>query len=123
MHVLNQVASCVRGLLIANVHRITLIWAATQVVNELRLECAGKDATGRARTPTAVAWSLQRYLIFAILCCIPGKPLPILPDMACHKKKAMLPHVAVYIPCCVPGKMSLPTLSMSWKYDHCLSAR
>jgi hypothetical protein len=63
-----------------------LIWATTQVVNELRLECAGKDAIGRARTPTAVAWSLQRYLIFAILCCIPGKPLPILPHMACHRK-------------------------------------
>ena len=43
-----------------------------QVVNELRLECAGKDDIGRARSPAAVAWSLQRYLIFAILCCIPG---------------------------------------------------
>ena len=43
-----------------------------QVVNELRRECAGKDNLGRARTSPAVAWSLQRYLIFAILCCIPG---------------------------------------------------
>lgn len=44
-----------------------------QVVNELRLECAGKDIIGRGRSPAAVAWSLQRYLIFAILCCIPGE--------------------------------------------------
>ena len=43
-----------------------------QVVNELRRECAGKDKVGRPRNSPAVAWSLQRYLIFAILCCIPG---------------------------------------------------
>ncbi|CAL5226027.1 g8835 [Coccomyxa viridis] len=44
-----------------------------QVVKELRRECAGKDNLGRARSSPAVAWSLQRYLIFAILCCIPDR--------------------------------------------------
>ncbi|CAL5226021.1 g8828 [Coccomyxa viridis] len=47
--------------------------SSMQVVNELRRECAGKDNLGRARTSPAVAWSLQRYLIFAILCCIPDR--------------------------------------------------
>ena len=51
---------------------LDLLGMCLQVVNELRLECAGKDDTGRTRSPAAVAWSLQRYLIFAILCCIPG---------------------------------------------------
>ena len=46
--------------------------SSMQVVKELRRECAGKDNLGRARSSPAVAWSLQRYLIFAILCCIPG---------------------------------------------------
>ena len=44
-----------------------------QVVQELRLECAALDQSKRARAPTAVAWSLQRYLIFAILSCIPDR--------------------------------------------------
>ncbi|BDA51332.1 hypothetical protein COCOBI_18-2090 [Coccomyxa sp. Obi] len=43
------------------------------VVQELRKECAGRDANGRRREGTAVAWSLQRYLIFAILSCIPDR--------------------------------------------------
>ena len=44
------------------------------MVNELRLECAERDSIGRKRTGAAVAWSLQRYLIFALLSCIPGTP-------------------------------------------------
>lgn len=42
-------------------------------VQELRRECAGRSATGSRRAPTAVAWSLQRYLIFAILSSIPDR--------------------------------------------------
>lgn len=45
-----------------------------QVVSELRSECAALDSQGRKRTGAAVAWSLQRYLIFALLSCIPGAP-------------------------------------------------
>ena len=44
-----------------------------QVVQELRLECAALDRQKRARAPTAVAWSLQRYLVFAILSSIPDR--------------------------------------------------
>ncbi|EFN54907.1 hypothetical protein CHLNCDRAFT_135039 [Chlorella variabilis] len=33
-----------------------------QVCAELRLECAARDPNGRHRKPSAVAWSLQRYL-------------------------------------------------------------
>ena len=46
--------------------------ALAQVVQELKRECAGRDSIGRRREGSAVAWSLQRYLIFAILACIPG---------------------------------------------------
>ena len=46
-----------------------------QVVQELKRECAGRDSQGRLREGSAVAWSLQRYLVFAILSCIPGERL------------------------------------------------
>ena len=44
----------------------------SQVVQELKRECAGRDSQGRQREGSAIAWSLQRYLVFAILSCIPG---------------------------------------------------
>lgn len=40
---------------------------------ELRHECAALDSTGRRRSEAAVAWSLQKYLIFAILSCVPDR--------------------------------------------------
>ncbi|GAB4819278.1 hypothetical protein N2152v2_006324 [Parachlorella kessleri] len=43
------------------------------VVQELRRECAGRDSLGRVRSPASVAWSLQRYLMFAILSCVPDR--------------------------------------------------
>lgn len=42
---------------------------------ELKKECAALDAEGGVRPPKAVAWSLQRYLVLAILSCVPGEPL------------------------------------------------
>ncbi len=45
----------------------------TQVVQQLKAECAGLDQQGRARPPQQVASSLQRYLMFAILACIPDR--------------------------------------------------
>jgi hypothetical protein len=44
-----------------------------RVCGELRQECAALDSTGRKRADTAVAWSLQRYLIFAIFSCVPDR--------------------------------------------------
>ena len=44
-------------------------------VQELRLECAGRNHMGSLRVRSAVAWSLQRYLIFAILSSIPDRSL------------------------------------------------
>jgi len=44
-----------------------------QLVQELRKECAGLDHRGRPRKPHDVAHSLQTYLIFAILSCIPDR--------------------------------------------------
>lgn len=44
-----------------------------QVCAELRLECAARDPNGRHRKPSAVAWSLQRYLVFSILSCVPDR--------------------------------------------------
>ena len=41
--------------------------------SELRMECAALDVGGRRRSEASVAWSLQRYLIFAILSCIPDR--------------------------------------------------
>ena len=43
-----------------------------QLVEALKHEIAGRDGLGRKRTPAMVAWSLQRYLLFGILSCIPG---------------------------------------------------
>ena len=43
------------------------------LVAELRTECAGLEGRGRARTPASVAWSLQKYLMFAILACVPDR--------------------------------------------------
>lgn len=45
------------------------LWA----VDELRRECGARDAAGGRRSETAVAWALQRYLIFAILACVPDR--------------------------------------------------
>ena len=45
------------------------------VVAELRQECAATDSHGKLRKRNHVAWSLQRYLIFAILSCVPGVAL------------------------------------------------
>ena len=44
-----------------------------QTVQELRRECAGRNHLGALRPRSAVAWSLQRYLIFAILSSIPDR--------------------------------------------------
>ncbi|KAL3135319.1 hypothetical protein ABBQ32_007514 [Trebouxia sp. C0010 RCD-2024] len=44
-----------------------------QTVQELRRECAGRNDLGALRPRSAVAWSLQRYLIFAILSSIPDR--------------------------------------------------
>ena len=43
------------------------------VVDALREECAALDKDGRRRSPSAVAWSVQRYLIFGILSCVPDR--------------------------------------------------
>ena len=44
-----------------------------QTVHELRRECAGRAENGSKRPRSAVAWSLQRYLIFAILSSVPDR--------------------------------------------------
>ncbi len=81
-----------------------------QVVKELRRECAGKDNLGRARSSPAVAWSLQRYLIFAILCCIPGiitaalGPLASTPSTACLVVLCFVAH-------CKPTVFSVAVLA------------
>jgi hypothetical protein len=50
-------------------------WPAyLNAVEALREEAlAGRDAHGRLRSRRAVAWSLQQYLIFSILACIPDR--------------------------------------------------
>ncbi len=44
-----------------------------RTVQELRKECAGRNHLGSKRARSAVAWSLQCYLIFAILSSIPDR--------------------------------------------------
>lgn len=68
---------------------------AVQVVQELRKECGGRDSTGRQRQSSAVAWSLQRYLIFAILSCIPGA-------RACLSRRPLHGHLATIAYCLLP---------------------
>ncbi|GBF97947.1 hypothetical protein Rsub_10620 [Raphidocelis subcapitata] len=43
------------------------------LIRELREECAGLTSTGGPRSPKEVALALQRYLVFAILSCIPDR--------------------------------------------------
>lgn len=43
-----------------------------EATEQLRLECAGRTHLGQYRRASAVAWSLQRFLIFAILTSVPG---------------------------------------------------
>lgn len=43
------------------------------VVEELRRECGALNERGKRRSDAAVAWSLQRYLMFAILACVPDR--------------------------------------------------
>ncbi|KAG1654661.1 hypothetical protein FOA52_003818 [Chlamydomonas sp. UWO 241] len=44
-----------------------------KTVRLLRAECAGLDGQGRPRGADKVAMSLQRYLMFAILACVPDR--------------------------------------------------
>ena len=44
-----------------------------RVVSELHKECAARDSIGKLKSRNHVAWCLQRYLIFGILSCVPGK--------------------------------------------------
>lgn len=44
-----------------------------RTVQELQRECAGRNHQGAKRNRSAVAWSLQRYLIFAILSSTPDR--------------------------------------------------
>jgi len=43
------------------------------LVEHLKLECAPLDVNGKARSERDVAMSVQRYLLFAILACIPDR--------------------------------------------------
>jgi len=43
------------------------------LVAELKSECAALEERGRARAPAAVAWSLQKYLMFAVLASVPDR--------------------------------------------------
>lgn len=43
------------------------------LVEHLKLECAPLDANGKVRSERDVAMSVQRYLLFAILACIPDR--------------------------------------------------
>ena len=43
------------------------------VVEELRREAGAVNDRGRRRSDAAVAWSLQKYLMFAILACVPDR--------------------------------------------------
>ena len=43
------------------------------LVSKLKAECAGRNWSGKSRNDQQVALSLQRYLIFAIMSCIPDR--------------------------------------------------
>ena len=43
------------------------------LVEHLKLECAPLDASGKERSARDVAMSVQRYLLFAILACVPDR--------------------------------------------------
>ena len=43
------------------------------ICEELKKECTERTEKGRKRSPKAVAWSFQKYLIFSIFSCIPDR--------------------------------------------------
>ena len=43
------------------------------LVQRLKSECSPKNHLGQSRSPSAVAWSVQKYLIFGILSCVPDR--------------------------------------------------
>lgn len=43
------------------------------LVQKLKLECSPKYQLGSSRSKSAVAWSVQKYLIFGILSCVPDR--------------------------------------------------
>lgn len=43
------------------------------LVQKLKLECSPKNYAGYKRSASAVAWSVQKYLIFGILSCVPDR--------------------------------------------------
>lgn len=69
-----------------------------QVCAELRLECAARDPNGRHRKPSAVAWSLQRYLVFSILSCVPDR----------QARTVRCLHTTVFSLCKVCGSCTAP---------------
>ena len=44
-----------------------------RLCGELRRECGSLTHNGKKRSDAAVAYSLQRYLIFAIFSCVPDR--------------------------------------------------
>jgi hypothetical protein len=59
---------------VANEELKWLSWAEyLRCVGVLRDECAGRDASGRLRSLESVAWSVQLYLIFSLLACVPDR--------------------------------------------------
>ncbi len=43
------------------------------LVQRLKSECSSRTHLGQARSASAVAWSVQKYLIFGILSCVPDR--------------------------------------------------
>ena len=43
------------------------------LVQKLKNECSARTHLGQARSASAVAWSVQKYLIFGILSCVPDR--------------------------------------------------
>ena len=43
------------------------------LVQRLKSECTAKNCLGQSRSASAVAWSVQKYLIFGILSCVPDR--------------------------------------------------
>jgi len=59
---------------VADVQRKWLEWPEfLEACHHLKLECSPRTSTGRSRTETAKAWSMQTYLLFNILAWIPDR--------------------------------------------------
>ena len=91
-------------------------------MQELRKECAGLDAEGEPRARKEVAWSLQRYLLFAVLSCVPGPPLSELLLSVSRARDHSLCRLAYFAELWIEAASDFVTIVVIEGLEQCLGS-